>query len=118
MNELWSKLGQRHEHKPAVMQSRMRQRQKSCVARLVAIEKKIKIDYARTFCHVAGSSEGLFHSQQSFHDFFRTCTIFAAQLRHHIQIIWLCERFHRLSLIDLRESAHLESCGEHPAYSH
>ena len=44
MNELGSYFSQGHEYKAAPMESRMRQRQKLCVAGLISVKKKIQVN--------------------------------------------------------------------------
>ena len=115
MNELGSKLGQGYEHKPALMQSRMRQRQESSFAGGVAIKKKIQVDYARALCQVARSSQRVLHLQQPRHDFLGSRKRVAAQLGNHIEKQRLRESFHWFSFKDLLDTTYLESCLKHAA---
>src|SRR5687767_7981552 len=107
MHELWRKFSQWDEDKATPMKSRMRQRQKLCVADLISVKEKIQVNCARRHRYFALSSEGVVDLRQTRHYFVRRRQRITAQLRNHVEKGGLRNSFCRLSLVDSGEARNL-----------
>src|SRR5712664_1384689 len=115
MNELGSYFSQRHEYKAALMESRMRQCQKLCVAGLIPVKEKIQVNCARAHGYLTRPFEQVLYSQQSRHKLFGTGKRIAAQFDNHVEKSGLRESFHWLGLVDTRKSNHFKTGVHHAA---
>ncbi len=116
MDEVRNQFIERHENEAALVQPRMRQREKLGFTTFIFANQQVEIDGARTHVNVARPSQRVLDSQQSRQYLFGRRKRRTAQLGYHVQKLRLVLVFDRLCFVDVREANHVESRIEHSAH--
>ena len=109
-------LGERHEHEPALVQTRVRQRQKRRLILQIAVEKQIQIDRARRFGIFLHSAQKIFDANHPRHHLFGRHAGDAG-FGDHIEKQALIFDTDRLGFVNRRQAADLEIGFHQPAYA-
>ena len=115
MDKIRNELIQRHEHKLARSNARVRQREKFSVRAMVFKDEEVEIDRPRTHVYVARASEGVFDAQETRHHLIGREKRRAAQFRNHVEKRRLVLIFDRLRFVNTRESNNIQASVEHAA---
>lgn len=116
MNEIWRYLGQGNEHEFALMQSRMRQRQKIRLDLFDAEKKEVEVDRSRHFKRFVTASEKVFDPQKPGQHLGRA-HVADPDFGDHVQKVGVAIDADRLGFVDCGELIDDKARFQHPADS-